>query len=246
MTDNVTEKQKEVIDYILGKVKHEGLQAGDKLDTETSIAKFLGITRTTVREATRILLEQGKIYRIKGSGIYVGSLVKNNHIARFHTLSPFDYQAHKGGHRAVRKVLSVSITSVSDAAMAHAMGIKNSDPIYRILRLMSFDDIPVSLEFVHFPVSLFSTLEINQLEVSKYSYIESVTGKRVFKRDQNFQAFNVQDEEIIRHMKVEANTAMIKLYEVVYLDDGTPFEFNIAIVNTRLFHLSQVSVRDKS
>ncbi|AHF75806.1 Transcriptional regulator, GntR family [Sodalis praecaptivus] len=243
MTDNVTEKQKEVIDYILGKIKEKKLQPGDKLDTEIAIAKALNITRATVREATRILIDQRRIYRIKGSGIFIGSIGKNNQSGRFHALSPFDYQAQKGGHRAGRKVISASIVTVPDAAMAQALRIKNSDQVYKILRLMSFDDIPVSLEYIHFPVSLFKSIEFKELENSKYSYIERITGKKVYKRDQNFHAFNATDAEMMKYMNIADNAAMMELYEVVYLDDGTPFEVNIAIVNTNMLHLSQVSVR---
>ncbi len=95
MFDGITEKQKEVVDYILTKIMQDGLLPGDKLDTEIAIAKNISITRATVREATRILIEQQRIYRVKGSGLFVGSIGKSNHAGRFHALSPFDYQAHK-------------------------------------------------------------------------------------------------------------------------------------------------------
>ncbi len=243
MTDNITEKQKDVINYLLGKIKQQSLQPGDKLDTEIGIAKALGMTRATVREATRILIDQRRVYRIKGSGLYVGSIGKNNQSGRFHALSPFDYQAQQGGYRAGRKVISASIVTVPDAAMAQALRIKNSDSVYKILRLMSFNDLPVSLEYIHFPVSLFNSIEFRELEISKYLYIERITEKKVYKRDQNFHAFNAKDEEMIRHMNIKPDDAMMELYEVVYLDDGTPFEVNIAIINTNMLHLSQVSVR---
>lgn len=76
-------------------------------------------------------------------------------------------------------MISASIVTVPDAAMAQALRIKNSDSVYKILRLMSFDDIPVSLEYIHFPVSLFNSIEFSELENSKYSYIERITGKKV-------------------------------------------------------------------
>lgn len=242
-SENITEKQKEVIDYILRKIKEDGLNSGDKLDTEIAIAKTLGITRATVREATRILMEQERIYRVKGSGIYIGSTGKSNHSGKFHALSPFDYQAQKSGHQGVRKVIAASIVKVPDAAMAQELRIKTNDQVYKILRLMSFDDIPVSLEYIHFPVSLFSSMEFSQLEISKYSYIEKLTGKGVQRRAQNVRAFNVSDEEQIRLLQVKPHEALMELHEVVYLEDGTPFEVNIAIVNTNILHLRQIAER---
>lgn len=243
MVDGITEKQREVVDYILNKIKDDGLLPGEKLDTEISIAKNIGITRATVREATRILIEQQRIYRVKGSGLFVGSIGISNQSGRFHALSPFDYQAQKHGHKGVRKIISVSIMKVPSPDMAQALRIKNSDQVYKILRLMCFDDIPVALEHIHLPVNLFSSMEFSKLEISKYSYIEELTGKKVQLRDQNLTALNLTDPEIIALLKLTENDAVIQINETVFLDDGVPCEVNIAIINTRLFPLKQNSQR---
>ena len=242
MVDGITEKQREVVDYILRKIKDDSLLPGDKLDTEIAIAKNIGITRATVREATRILIEQ-RIYRVKGSGLYVGSIGISNHAGRFHALSPFDYQAQKHGYKGVRKVIAVSIIRVPSHDMAQALRIKNNDKVYKILRLMCFDDIPVALEHSHLPVSMFSSMEFNKLEISKFSYIEQITGKKIQRRDQNLAAINLTDADILALLQLKENDAVIELTETVFLDDGTPCEVNIAMINTRIFPLRQDSRR---
>ncbi|MCU1788787.1 GntR family transcriptional regulator [Pectobacterium polaris] len=243
MVDGITEKQKEVVDYILNKIKDDGLLPGDKLDTEIAIAKNIGITRATVREATRILIEQQRIYRVKGSGLFVGSIGISNHSGRFHALSPFDYQAQKHGYRGVRKVISVSIMRVPSPDMAQALRIKNSDKVYKILRLMCFNDIPVALEHIHLPVSMFSSMEFSKLEISKYSYIEQLTGKKIQRRDQNLTAIKLTDPNILTLLNLTENDAVMEINETVFLNDGIPCEVNIAIINTQLFPLRQNSQR---
>lgn len=243
MVDGITEKQKEVVDYILLKIKEDDLLPGDKLDTEIAIAKNLGITRATVREATRLLIEQQRIYRVKGSGLFVGSIGKSNHSGKFHALSPFDLQAQKSGHKGIRKIIKFGIIKVPTPEMAQALRIKNSDQVYKILRLMCFDDIPVALEHVHLPVNMFENMEVSELEFSKYSYIENITGKKVQRREQNLTAINITDDFVINCLKLEKNNAVMEIYETVYLDDGTPCEVNIAIINTNYFPLKQNSSR---
>ncbi|CAM3434923.1 MULTISPECIES: GntR family transcriptional regulator [Klebsiella pneumoniae complex] len=243
MVDGITEKQKEVVDYILLKIKEDDLLPGDKLDTEIAIAKNLGITRATVREATRLLIEQQRIYRVKGSGLFVGSTGKSNHSGKFHALSPFDFQAKKSGHKGIRKIIKFGIIKVPTPEMAQALRIKNSDQVYKILRLMCFDDIPVALEHVHLPVNMFENMEVSELEFSKYSYIENITGKKVQRREQNLTAINITDDFVINCLKLEKNNAVMEIYETVYLDDGTPCEVNIAIINTNYFPLKQNSSR---
>jgi len=243
MVDGITEKQKEVVDYILLKIKEDGLSPGDKLDTEIAIARNLGITRATVREATRLLIEQQRIYRVKGSGLFVGSTGKSNHSGKFHALSPFDFQAQKSGHKGIRRIIKFGIIKVPTPEMAQSLRIKNSDQVYKILRLMCFDDIPVALEHVHLPVNMFENMEVSELEFSKYSYIESITEKKVQRREQNLTAINASDDFIINCLNLKDNDAVMEIYETVFLDDGTPCEVNIAIINTRYFPLKQNSSR---
>ncbi|WP_199634997.1 GntR family transcriptional regulator (plasmid) [Serratia sp. PAMC26656] len=243
MVDGITEKQKEVVDYILLKIKEDGLLPGDKLDTEIAIARNLGITRATVREATRLLIEQQRIYRVKGSGLFVGSTGRSNHSGKFHALSPFDFQAQKSGHKGIRRIIKFGIIKVPTPEMAQSLRIKNSDQVYKILRLMCFDDIPVALEYVHLPVHMFENMEVSELEFSKYSYIESITGKKVQRREQNLTAINISDEFIINCLELKDNDAVMEIYETVFLDDGTPCEVNIAVINTRYFPLKQNSSR---
>lgn len=243
MVDGITEKQKEVVDYILLKIKEDGLLPGDKLDTEIAIARNLGITRATVREATRLLIEQQRIYRVKGSGLFVGSTGKSNHSGKFHALSPFDFQAQKSGHKGIRRIIKFGIIKVPTPEMAQSLRIKNSDQVYKILRLMCFDDIPVALEHVHLPVNMFENMEVSELEFSKYSYIESITGKKVQRREQNLTAINISDDFIINCLNLRDNDAVMEIYETVFLDDGTPCEVNIAVINTRYFPLKQNSSR---
>ncbi|WP_117087853.1 UTRA domain-containing protein, partial [Klebsiella pneumoniae] len=96
---------------------------------------------------------------------------------------------------------------------------------------------------VHLPVNMFENMEVSELEFSKYSYIENITGKKVQRREQNLTAINITDDFVINCLKLEKNNAVMEIYETVYLDDGTPCEVNIAIINTNYFPLKQNSSR---
>lgn len=239
----VTNKQKYVIEYILDKIKNSVLSPGDKIDTELSISKSVGVTRATVREATRHLVEKNVIYRVKGSGLYVGSDA-NEPKSSFHALSPFDSQAQKNGFDGNRKVLSACISKVPSVQIAHSLKIKPTENVYIIERLMMFGTKPVALEKTCIPMSVISTIEFQELEKSKYTYIEKATGKKIKTREQDISAFNLEDERVCELLGVEKMQAMIELREVVYFDDGLPFEFNVAIINSDLFNIHQVSQRE--
>jgi GntR family transcriptional regulator, mannosyl-D-glycerate transport/metabolism system repressor len=244
MTVRVAGKQKDVIDYLLEKIKSQYLAPGDKLDTEVSISKAIGVTRATVREATRYLVDNNIIYRVKGSGLYVGAQASKLSQAFHHALSPFDTQAESKGVEANRKVLSVSLVEVPSIQIAHALKLKPSDKVFYIERLMLFGTKPVALEKTCIPMTVLSDIELNEIEKSKYAYIESKTGKLIKTREQDITAFNLEDEVVSQLLDVSLGQAMIELQEVVYFDDGSPSEYNIAIINSDLFNLHQITKRD--
>ncbi|MBY5946625.1 GntR family transcriptional regulator [Photobacterium rosenbergii] len=243
MAVKLTEKQQQVIDYIQSRIKDFSLAAGEKLESESSIAKSLGITRVTVREATRHLEEQGIIYKVKGSGLYVGTHKKPQTKQQYQEVSSFDHQAEQAGKQGIRKVLSAAIIPCPTVQIAHALKIKPTEMVYHIVRLMSFGSMPVALEHIHIPVSIYNGFEFHEIEQSKYTYLERLSGKKVETREQDISACNVNDDNTANLLQVDIGQAMIELREVVYFDDGTPFEYNISKINSDLFNIHQITKR---
>jgi GntR family transcriptional regulator len=58
-------------DDLLEEISNSKLPPGAKLPTEGELAKHFGVSRATVREAVRGLVEAGYVTRRRGSGSYV-------------------------------------------------------------------------------------------------------------------------------------------------------------------------------
>jgi DNA-binding FadR family transcriptional regulator len=54
-------------------IEHENLAPGDRLPTESQLAGRLGVGRSTLREAIRVLSHEGRLETRQGSGTYVGA-----------------------------------------------------------------------------------------------------------------------------------------------------------------------------
>ena len=108
---------------------------------------------------------------------------------------------------------------------------------------MFFDNIPVSIEFTLIPTHLFNQFEFSQLEISKFGYIEEITGKKVKKRIQNIMAVNVDDENIEDSLNIVKNTALLKLEEVTYLEDDTPCEHNTSFIKAEYHPIQNIIER---
>ncbi|QIQ21694.1 GntR family transcriptional regulator [Zophobihabitans entericus] len=244
MSNKITNKQQTVIDYITALIEKKNLSIDDKIDTEINIAQELGVTRVTVREATRHLIEEGLIYRIKGSGIHLGS--PNNKVnltGKFNVHSHFDYQAKKRGHKGQRKVISASIIPVPDKEMASFLKIKATDYVYYVKRLLSFDEIPVVLQYTYIPTYLIPQFEFSELEKSKFEYIEHSTGKKMKKQIQTITAVSATDHELVALLHITKNVPLLRLEEVTYLNDGTPCEYNLSYMRSEYNPVLHVTER---
>lgn len=64
-------KKEQVLKRLLGYIKDQDLHKGDKLPAERELSSFLLISRSTVREALRIMEERGWLVVKRGSGVFI-------------------------------------------------------------------------------------------------------------------------------------------------------------------------------
>lgn len=66
------------------------LKAGDRLPTEHELSEQLGVSRTVVREAVKVLVTTGLVYTRRGSGLYVANKTSSLQSTMIDSLSPVD------------------------------------------------------------------------------------------------------------------------------------------------------------
>lgn len=62
-----------VASKITALISSKGLQPGERLPTEHELGEQLGVSRTVVREAIKLLVAAGQVYTRRGSGLYVAA-----------------------------------------------------------------------------------------------------------------------------------------------------------------------------
>ncbi len=66
-----TTLSEQVADTIVNYINDKNLKSNDKLPNELELAKMLGVSRSTIREAIKILISKNILYIKRGSGTYV-------------------------------------------------------------------------------------------------------------------------------------------------------------------------------
>ena len=116
--------------------------AGSRLTSEPELAKQLGVSRATLREAMRTFETQGLIRRRQGSGTYV--------VGKFEAIDAGLEVLESLETMAQRKNLQVSVSDLhieqvdADAKTADGLCVEEGTRLLRVRRVMRADGRPVA------------------------------------------------------------------------------------------------------
>ncbi|HLT58118.1 MAG: GntR family transcriptional regulator [Limnochordales bacterium] len=117
------------------------LPPGSRLKPEAELAAELGVSRTTLREALRILEEEALITRHHGIGSFVTPHTQAIR-AGLERLESFTEAIRRSGHRAEDRVLDIRPTALPEA-IARALGVEPGSSGHLIISVRTSDGVPV-------------------------------------------------------------------------------------------------------
>ena len=124
-------------DIISGKLKPD-----DQLPSEESLSKTHQVSRGTVREAIRTLIEEGLIRREHGRGTFVSSPQPRNTLF---TLTSFDEDMRRQNRQPSTKILTAEVIPATPE-VAGRLELTVGEPVIHVVRLRLADGQPVAYE----------------------------------------------------------------------------------------------------
>ncbi|PRO67134.1 GntR family transcriptional regulator [Alkalicoccus urumqiensis] len=194
---------------------------GTAVPTEAKLSEQYGASRVTVRQAVKLLVEEGLLRRVQGSGTYVQESKYEHNI---YELVGFTEEMQKRNKTTSNKVLRFEVVE-PDPFVAQRLGLDEGEKVYAILRQRSADDVPLIVEETYLPLRLFPDLTYQVAEDSKYAYIE---GKLSLAIKESFQEVIpiLPPEEIRELLGLEdAAQPILKVELSSKLADDTVFEY---------------------
>lgn len=127
---------------IIKMISDNDMNPGDQLPTEPELSEQFGVSRSTIREALKLLEQDGLVNAIQGRGRFVsalGSLRIERPVTIYESITEM-LQAL--GYTVTNVVLSVDET-LADAHVAQELGIAEGDPVIKLVRLRLGGDEPM-------------------------------------------------------------------------------------------------------
>ncbi len=157
-------------DELLEEITSSQLAPGTKLPTEGELAKRFGVSRATVRDAVRALVEAGYVVRRRGSGSYVAERRRMPH-GLDSTLS-YLAMIESAGARAGMRILRAGFEQ--GGKDAGALQLDPGDTVLAVERVRTADGAPVIYSHDRIPAHLLRPdLDLHQLDPSLFALLSS-------------------------------------------------------------------------
>jgi len=191
-------------------------EVGSKLPNEDRLCERFGVSRVTIREAVRGLIEDGLVVRRHGSGTYVTRhpLLRNSLDTNF---SYTDY-IESSGLRAGRKLVG-SRTIAASAETAETLGLPVGAPILEVRRIRTADRRPAIYSIDQVPAELVDpSLDRDALAGSLYRILTAAD--HPIAHAEAILSPTVADRDLARLLDVVPGAPLQFLHQVDYDDGG--------------------------
>jgi len=215
-------------DELLDEITSSQLQPGTKLPSEGQLAKRFNVSRATVRDAVRGLVEAGYVTRRRGSGSYVTERRRMPH-GLDATLSYLAMIESAGAHAGMRILEAAFEPCRQDDA---PLQLDPGDAVLAVERVRTADDQPVIYSLDRIPARLLRTdLDLQNLDPSLFALLSS-SGHAADHATATLRAV-ASTSQTAKVLGVRRGKPLLYIEEVDFGRDGTP------VMLSREWHVSE-------
>lgn len=215
----------EIAEDIKKNINNGTYPEGTKLLGEKKLTSLYGVSRTTIRNSLHLLLEEGYILRVKGSGTYIK---KRKIIQDRSSFSHLYTDLNNMGVKLSSSVVSKGVLKASKEVAA-AMNIKPEEKVYQIVWIRLADGEPVIYETVHLLYSLVKGIDrINLDNVNLYSLLLEKYSLKISHGEEAFYPCFLSDTEG-RFLKKDTGSLGMNVKKVAYCSQKT-VEYTSSVV----------------
>jgi len=209
----------------------------DALPSERDLMASYGVSRMTVRAAIAKLADEGRVYNIRGSGTFVGSITS---FTRTPKLTSFTEDMTNRGFIASSKTLAVARIEADEEIAGH-LAIPVGTECTHMRRLRLADINPMAIEDVYLPTSVVA-IESLRLDESLYAQL-AATGHEVYRAEEDIRAINLTPGDS-RLLDVPDGSAALQVERVGSSRKGQLVEFARTIYRADRYNFHFVVTRE--
>lgn len=200
---------------------------GSKIPSESELMEDTGLSRSTVRRALEVLVEDGLLVKERGRGTFVAGspTVDSKRV----TFMSFSTEMAKQGHKVATRTVDAGLSASTDGVAAF-FGIPTDEQLVKIMRLRYVDGEPFCLETLYFGIDLAELIDTD-LTGSLHKVLRETFHREPARGHKTFEVcFATQNEAFLLDVPKEAPLMLVTDY--VYDADGAPLYVSKRVMRT--------------
>ncbi len=196
---------------------------GQRLPTEQALMATYRVSRHTVREAIRDLINEGLVRIERGRGTFAAPPRIEQELT---SLTGFVEDMLSLGFRPEARVLGVTPVE-APAAVAARLGLAASDPVVRIERIRLADGQPISFDLTFLPAALGEKIVREDLRIYPiFSLLEDQIGIVLDKAEYYLEA-RAADRKVARALEMAPGAPLLVIERTVFDLDQRPVDYEL-------------------
>jgi GntR family transcriptional regulator len=234
-SESIVPLYKQLFNHLNSAINKHHLKPGDRLPSESEMAKEFNISRVTIRRALQELAHQGKIISVPGKG----SFVLQPKIEPLTALTSFSENMRAQGYEPSYRDTVVTFIKPTEKIKSN-LNISESERVLHIHRMMLADEEPMAILNGYLPEwvykrepSLFTPETLNQ--ISLYKLLELELGLSLFKADEWVDVSKASQEEADL-LHINKGDLVFVIDRLTYsTDDPNPIEYVHQLYNANRY-----------
>ncbi len=233
-------KNQEIQDYILLKIKNKEYEAGTQIPTENELMEQFGVSRMTVNKALNMLRSKGYLFSVRGRGTFVKKEVVHK---KLNELTSFTEEMKSRGITPITKTLELAYTSMGFEDEKENLGLEPHDNVYKIVRVRYNEELPIALDITLLNEKVTGHIEFSEMGTSLFEFLQKDIGLEISYAVQKIKAVKA-DEFLAMHLEVPVGDPILQITGVTYDVSNRPFELVHTYYVHDAYEFEQISVKN--
>jgi GntR family transcriptional regulator len=199
-------------------------KVGEKIPSESELARQFGVSRMTVRHALGRLSNEHVLTRYPGVGTFVkdpSHNVVNRKVGRLGSFS--DEIGYSGVH--VRSEVKVQEVTLANDEVKENLQLRQNQQVIHLVRVRIVQGAKAALQETWLPFNLVSELaHIPMEDKSLYAMLKDICGIELLWAQQDVSA-STADDHIGKLLGIPIGTAVLNISRVTFDNESRPIEF---------------------
>lgn len=224
---------RQIKDHMIQSLEAGEWGPGQMIPSEAELAIRFQVSQGTVRKAIDEMAAENFLVRRQGKGTFVATHDDPLSFYRFLRLMPDEGEAKQAKSEPV-----LCVIEQADADVATVLSLKQSAPVVRIKRLLSFDGRAVVLDDIILDADLFPGLDLAMLKASEsslYSFFETQFGVRMVRAEERLRAVAATGESA-NMLHVPEKSPLLLVERIAFTYGERPVEWRRGLYSTAQHH----------